>query len=108
VDYHFHEVDSDAAGTTLVSRSEYTYDAAGRLVGLVHKNGAGSVMSSYAWQYNAVGQLVSQTDHGRTVEYTYDAQGQLDFSVEHIRDLTLQSSYYLDQEQLAIKQRPMG
>lgn len=33
------------------------------------------MVSSYAWQYNAVGQLVSQTNHGRTVDYTYDAQG---------------------------------
>ena len=43
---------SDAAGTTLVSPSEYTD--------------------------NALGQLVSQTDHGRTVDYAYDADGNRD------------------------------
>ncbi|MFO0929428.1 MAG: tandem-95 repeat protein [Gemmataceae bacterium] len=68
---------ADAAGTRLVARSEYDYDAAGQLSDLTHTAGSGDLIAEYAWEYDAAGQLTSQTDHGVTVTYEYDSQGQL-------------------------------
>ena len=72
-------------------RTEFTYDAAGRLTGAVTSEG---LVSTYEWDgagrlaaqtvggvrtefgYDAAGQLVNSTTDGRVVAFTYDAEGQ--------------------------------
>jgi len=65
------------AGSQLVSTSEYTYDAKGRLVDLVHRNSASNPLAVYDFTYDEAGQLTQQIDHSVTTNYVYDAQGQL-------------------------------
>jgi RHS repeat-associated protein len=69
---------SDLAGTHRVGKSTYTYDAAGRLIDLVQKDGAGTSLAAYAYAYDAAGNLTSETLNGGTpTTYTYDATNQL-------------------------------
>ena len=56
----------------------YTYDAANRLTNLVNKNGAGAVLSSYAYTLSPSGKRQIITDaSGATTTYKYDLDGRL-------------------------------
>src|SRR5262249_56700287 len=68
---------SDLAGTTKVGDSSYTYDAAGRLTNLVHKDGSGTVLSSYTYGYDLAGRVTTETLGGSTTTYSYDATNEL-------------------------------
>lgn len=61
----------------LIATTDYTYDAAGHVTALDHKNASGGNIASYAFTFDDGGQLTSQTDHGVTKNYTYDDQGQV-------------------------------
>ncbi len=70
---------ANTAGTQLVAASSYTYDATGRLTGLVHKQGA-TTLANYAWTYDATSRLTTFTNAlhtGESAVYGYYADGQL-------------------------------
>ncbi len=60
------------AGTTANS-----YDALGRLVGIAHKNAAGTSVGAYAYGFDAGDRLTSETFNGTTRTFGYDKLGQL-------------------------------
>jgi len=64
-------------GTSTVATSHFGYDPSGRITSLDHDDSLGNPIANYAFHFNAAGQLLSQTDHGDTRNYTYDDQGQL-------------------------------
>jgi RHS repeat-associated protein len=68
------EVDrfSDTSGTSLASRSQFTFDAAGRLTGLAYQDPNGNTLVTYQYQYDAAGRLIQEGYHGHTWQYTYD------------------------------------
>ena len=43
----------------------------------MHKNAEDETLAGYAWEFDDVGQLIAQVDHGVEKDYTYDDQGQL-------------------------------
>jgi YD repeat-containing protein len=61
---------SDAAGTNVVATSSYSYNLEGRLTSLLHQDDASATIAEYLWEYDLAGQLISQSDHGDTREYT--------------------------------------
>jgi YD repeat-containing protein len=74
------EVDrySDLAGTTLVGKTLYTIDDAGRVTAITHKNGSNTTIDSYSHTFDADNRVTQETSTlGPTRNYTYDATGQL-------------------------------
>ncbi len=68
---------NNTLGTQVAVFSDYTRDAAGRLVGLSHAKGA-NTLASYTYAYDRADwltQVASSADG--TVDYSYDAAGQL-------------------------------
>jgi RHS repeat-associated protein len=56
----------------------YTYDRANRLLSVVNKKSTGEVISSYTYEYDAVGNRTKMTEaDGGVTSYTYDALNQL-------------------------------
>jgi RHS repeat-associated protein len=51
---------SDLGASTLVARTSYALDDGGRLTGLVTRNSASSVLSSYAYGYDAADRVTSE------------------------------------------------
>jgi RHS repeat-associated protein len=69
---------SDLAGTTKVGESDYTYDAAGRLQNLQHKNGSGTLLANYTYTYDLASRVTSETFNGAApTTYVYDNTNQL-------------------------------
>jgi uncharacterized delta-60 repeat protein/RHS repeat-associated protein len=62
--------------TQLVVTSQFTYDAQGRPIGLVHRQGE-TILATYTWSYDAAGRLVDMTTADSTAHYTYDEVDQL-------------------------------
>lgn len=61
----------------MAGTSDYTYDDAGRLTGLVHTNGASSPVATYGYGYDLGDRMTSKTENGVTTTYGYDLVGQL-------------------------------
>jgi RHS repeat-associated protein len=61
----------------VIGQSHFTYDPAGNLTGLTHADGQNNPLVQYVYQYNAADELTSETHHGQTTNYHYDAIGQL-------------------------------
>jgi len=55
----------------------YTYDAADRLTGIVHRNPVNAVQASFAYAYDANGRRTSVTATSGETTYTYDDAGRL-------------------------------
>jgi RHS repeat-associated protein len=72
---------SDAAGTTVVGTTIYSYDNANRVTTILHDNASNATLSYYAYNYDAVDRVTSQNwKTGSTTgaeTYTYDAASQL-------------------------------
>ncbi len=68
---------SDASGTTLAGSTTNSYDALGRLVGIDHKNAAGTSVGTYAYTFDAGDRLTGETFNGTGKTYAYDKLGQL-------------------------------
>jgi RHS repeat-associated protein len=70
---------ANLAATQLVAQSDYAYDAAARLAGLVHKKG-GTTFANYGFTYDAANRLQGFTNSIHSAEsatYTYDYRDQL-------------------------------
>jgi RHS repeat-associated protein len=67
---------ADLAGTQLVARSTYAYDALNRITGLTHDLPAG-IDPFYTLLYDAAGNIQSITDMDGTRTFGYDATDQL-------------------------------
>jgi RHS repeat-associated protein len=70
--------------STLVSTTEYVYDANGRIDSIQHKNGAGANVDWFDYGYDEAGRLISLTEAGgsgatvsATRTFDYDDAGQL-------------------------------
>jgi RHS repeat-associated protein len=68
---------SDLAGTQLVATTIYTYDAVGNVTDIENLGPGGAVISDFAYQYNAAGEVTNEVDNGSAVNYQYDGTGQL-------------------------------
>jgi RHS repeat-associated protein len=68
---------SDLAGSALVAHSLYQYDPAGRLTDLEHTSAVDAVFADYQYTYSPTNLLDHASDHGVSVDYGYDATGQL-------------------------------
>ena len=60
--------------STLVGSTTYLYDAADRTTGIHHRNGSGTVLASYAYNYDDAGRLTSEVDqrHDADVHLRHD------------------------------------
>ncbi len=69
----------DLTATSLVAKSDYTFDNAGRLTDLTHSQPAGSgVLADYGWTFDAAGRLTHTTSLADgDVNYAYDNTNQL-------------------------------
>ena len=67
---------SDEAGSTLVTSSEYSFDAIGRLESLSHENSDG-IFSEYDYEYDELGRIDRLTSPDGVAEYQYDQIGQI-------------------------------
>ena len=68
---------SDAAGTSLVAETTYTYDLDGDVTGIVTTDASDATVDSFAYDTDASGSLASEVDNGASLSYGYDGQGQL-------------------------------
>jgi RHS repeat-associated protein len=68
---------SDLGGTQKVGESDSTYDAAGRLSNLQHKNGSGGLLANYTYTYDLGSRVLTETLNGGTTTYGYDATNEL-------------------------------
>jgi RHS repeat-associated protein len=68
---------SNAGGTTKVGETDYTYDSAGRVTNIQHKNGSGTGLAQYTYTYDTGSRLTLQTYNGTNTSYGYDATSQL-------------------------------
>jgi RHS repeat-associated protein len=72
---------SDLAGTQGAGTSSYSYDDAGRLLGIVNKSSLGATLSYYNYGYDSADRVTSESwQSGATPgahTYTYDRSGQL-------------------------------
>jgi RHS repeat-associated protein len=67
---------SDLAGTQLVGTSIYAYNPQGLVSSIQHSAG-GTTLATFAYNYDAAGELSQEVDNGTTTAYAYDATGQL-------------------------------
>src|SRR5206468_4283229 len=69
---------SDATETTLIGKSDYSYDFADRVTAIAHKNAAGTTtIDDFNYSYNSAGEIASVTSTlGPTGTYSYDPDAQ--------------------------------
>ncbi len=53
--------------------SSLSYDAAGNLLSITHRDDAGNLIGRYSYTYDATGRRVGAIESGVTITYTYDA-----------------------------------
>ena len=68
---------SDAIGSTSIGKTLQSFDAAGRLVQLLHRNAIDAALSEYGYTYDKASQVISELNLGQSSLYTYDLAGQL-------------------------------
>ncbi len=66
----------DLSGTQSVVDSSYTYDLAGRLIDLTHKQGARN-LAAYTFDYDVANRISKFTSVDGTSDYSYDSTNQL-------------------------------
>ncbi len=68
----------DLAGTLLRSETVAGYDAADKVLSLTQKDGSGTVIDSFNYQYDVTGKVLQETSTvDPTKNYTYDLTNQL-------------------------------
>jgi RHS repeat-associated protein len=67
---------SDLAGSNQVAKSDYTYDAAGRLNNLKHSH-HGNTIANYGWTYDGANRITKSTSPDGSSDYSYDLTNQL-------------------------------
>ncbi|MCA9124295.1 MAG: hypothetical protein KDB11_29165, partial [Planctomycetales bacterium] len=68
---------SDAAGTSVVAATNFTFDALNRLSVISHRNAAGTVLASFTYQYDSASRITRITDIDGATDYSYDPRNQL-------------------------------
>ena len=68
---------SDLAGTSVVARSQYDYDALNRLESLTHRNTGGNAVSFFDFEYDDASRITAITDVDGRTDYDYDDKSQL-------------------------------
>jgi RHS repeat-associated protein len=68
---------SDVAGTTVVGTTAYSFDGAGRLTNLNHKNGSGTSLANYTYTYDNADRVSTEVRNGTTTSYNYDDTNQV-------------------------------
>src|SRR5262249_55749080 len=69
---------SDATETNVVGTTAYSYDDAGRVTNLQHKNGSNTLLANYTYTYDAADRVLTEQLNGTPkATYTYDATDQL-------------------------------
>jgi len=68
---------SDLDGTTRVANTSYTYDTAGRLTNLHHREYDGDNIANYTYVYDNHSRITSITRNGTLTTYVYDNTDQL-------------------------------
>jgi RHS repeat-associated protein len=69
---------ADLNGTQLVGTSTDTYDDAGRLTGITHKNNVPATIDQFTYGYDAANQVTSESSQqGPAHTYGYDKAGQI-------------------------------
>jgi RHS repeat-associated protein len=82
---------SDLAGTQVVVRSFYTYNADGEITSLLDRNGGGTVVASFTYTYDLDNRVATEVNMGMTTTYTYDAGSELTSEVSPLA--TIDYSY---------------
>ena len=59
------------------STADYSYDDANRLLSVTYKRSDTTVIQSFSYTYDDVGNVLTMTEAGGTVTYTYDAANQV-------------------------------
>ena len=59
------------------SRTDYTYDAGGRAATIVHRDANNTIIAQFAYTYDALNRVNTETTSAGTATYAYDLQGQL-------------------------------
>ena len=79
-------------------RTEYSYNAANQLTGLVNENAVGETLSAFSYTYTLDGNQTSRTDAaGRVTAYAYDGFGRLSSEEESLAgQILFQASYTYD------------
>jgi RHS repeat-associated protein len=83
---------SDVSGSTLIGKTLQSYDAAGRLLQLTHRNATDAAISEFDYTYDKASQVISESSFGQSSSYTYDLAGQLK-SANHLNRPSQQFSY---------------
>ncbi|QGJ71800.1 Hypothetical protein PBC10988_35090 [Planctomycetales bacterium 10988] len=78
-------------GQSLAAFTQFDHDELGRLTDLTHTDPLGAILADYDYQYNAAHELIQESHHGETIDYTYDPAGQL---LSAISDLALPDEQY--------------
>jgi RHS repeat-associated protein len=65
------------AGTTVVGTTAYSFDGAGRLANLNHKNGSGTSLANYTYTFDNADRVSTETRNGTTTSYSYDDTNQV-------------------------------
>ena len=68
---------SDLAGTNLIGKSNFVFDALRRSTNTTHLNGVGDLLAQYDRTFDAAGQLVEQGINGVISSYAFDDTSQL-------------------------------
>jgi RHS repeat-associated protein len=65
------------AGTPVVTRTTYTYDASHHVTDIHTTNAAGSTVARFQYTYDAAGRVLTQDDNSVVTTYAYDNANQL-------------------------------
>ena len=68
---------SDVAGIDKVGSTISEFDDSGRISSIVHRDMIDSVLSQFAYQYNSINQIETETTLSDSTQYVYDLLGQL-------------------------------
>jgi RHS repeat-associated protein len=68
---------ADVAGTNLVAKTAYSYDALNRLTNKTHRNAANTLLDQFQIEYDAASRVAKTTDIDGSTDYNYDARDQL-------------------------------
>lgn len=86
---------ADLTSEGLVSRTERSYDAVGRIAQISHRSAVDAVIAEYDLRWDVADQLFEWSIDGLTSTYSYDAAGQI-ATVDHARPGLTNERYSYD------------